>query len=59
MYVIQILDKHKKSVGPIFFTGSGEKYKTFKEGTTAAMTWIEKSENSDQYAIDSRIMGCL
>ena len=59
MYVIQILDKNKNPVGPTFFTGSGEKYKTQKEGRSAAMKWIKATNDSDQYTIDSRIMGCL
>ena len=59
MYVIQILDKHKKPVGPTFSTGTDEKYKTYSEGKAAAMMWIKKSNNSDQYTFDSRIMGCL
>jgi hypothetical protein len=59
MYVIQILDKNKKPVGPTFFTGSDEKYKTYNEGKAAAMMWIKNSDNPDQYTIDSRIMGCL
>jgi len=59
MYVIQILDNHKKPVGPTFFTGTDEKYKTYNEGKAAAMMWIKKTGKPDQYTIDSRIMGCL
>lgn len=59
MYVIQILDKNKKSVGPIFFTGTDEKYKTYNEGKAAAMMWIKKSGNPEQHTVDSRIMSCL
>ena len=60
MYCVTIYSKKKHcDVGPSFFSGTGEKYKSLSDARKAAEDWLEQQNESEDLQIDSHIVGCL
>lgn len=60
MYCVTILNKKtNRNVGPAFFSGSEEKYKTLADARKAAAEWINTQTDSTDLQIDLQIVGCL
>tara|TARA_B100000131_G_C17763522_1_gene470240 strand:+ start:216 stop:449 length:234 start_codon:yes stop_codon:yes gene_type:complete len=60
VYYIQIISiSRNQPVGPKFFTGPDEDYKTLGAGREAAEAWINSADNPADYKIKSQIVGCL
>jgi len=66
MYIVRVLKKNdspslSRNVSglPVIFTGSGEDYKTLKEGIAAAHRWISSSNDPESYEVNYRVVGCL
>jgi len=60
VYCVTILNKKtKQNVGPAFFSGYEEKYKTLADARKAAAEWINTQADSTDLQIDLQIVGCL
>lgn len=60
MFEVTIYDtKRYKNVGPQFFVGPNEQYRTLTEALAAANEWIKSSINSSDLQIRSSTVGFL
>lgn len=60
MYCVTIYNKKKHcDVGPTFFSGSEEKYKSLSDARKAAEEWLAQQNDSEDLQIDAHIVGCL
>ena len=60
MFEVTIYDtKRYKNVGPQFFVGPNEQYRTLAEALDAANEWIKTSSDASDLQIRSSIVGFL
>jgi len=65
MYCVTIYNKKKHcDVGPAFFSGHGEKYKSLSDARKAAEDWLAQQNESEDLQIkdlqiNAQIVGCL
>ncbi len=55
MYCVTIYNKKKHcDVGPTFFSGTGEKYKSLSDARKAAKDWLAQQNDSEDLQIDAQ-----